>query len=122
MENRTRKTRSSRQIQFGLLLATILLITACGDGGDSAGPPEPQDDYVMWSCQKVYRWNGLFNQWNCIEDSWRVVSNQPVFTSRSDCLTAVGIEQDADPDIYDNSQEDRDRGFAYDLWCLKVDD
>jgi len=105
------------------LLITILLVTACGDGGDPAGPPpEPLQDYVMWSCLKVYRWNGLFNQWGCVDDSWKIRSNQPVFTSRSDCLTAVGIAQDNDPVIYDNSQEDRDRGYAYDLWCFKADE
>jgi hypothetical protein len=123
MENRAQETRSLRLLLSGLLLITILLVTACGDGGDPAGPPpEPLQDYVMWSCLKVYRWNGLFNQWNCIDDSWRIVSNQPVFTSRSDCLTAVGIEQDNDPVTYDNSEEDRDRGYAYDLWCFKVDE
>jgi hypothetical protein len=45
-----------------------------------------------------------------------------VFTSRSNCLTAVGIAQDNDPVVYDSSQEDRDRGYAYDLWYFQADE
>jgi hypothetical protein len=63
MENKAQETSSFRLVLIGLLLITILLVTACGDDGDSAGPvAEPLQDYVMWSCLKVYRWNGLFNQ------------------------------------------------------------
>jgi len=123
MENTAIETSVARPILIGLLLVMALLITACGGGSGGSGPAPPilpPSDYVMWDCGKVYRWNGLWWEWKCPEGGWGIRANQPVFTSLMDCQTAIGILQDTDPVILDNSQEDRDRGYAVDLFCIEV--
>ena len=47
------------------------------------------------------------------------VTNQPVFTNLNDCLIAKGHLLDENGTYWDNSQEDKDRGYAWKLFCFK---
>ena len=78
MEDSALENRVTRPIMVGLLLVTDLLITACGGGDSGPGlPPEIQQDYVMWECGKVYRWNGLWWEWECPNSQWNVGRTSP---------------------------------------------
>ncbi len=119
------ETRTGRPILIGLLLCAALLVTACGGGGDDDDfcflcEPEDFTDHVLASCPIYYRWNGLFNSWTSCDNEWTPVSNQPVFTSLNDCLIAKGLLLDEDPVYWDNTQEDRDRGYALKLFCFEA--
>ncbi len=127
MEIKAMETRVTRSVLIGMLLTLLLALAGCG-GGDS-GPEydpncpfgcDPQDfgDHVLQSCPIFYRWNGLFNSWTSCDNAWSPVANQPVFTSLNDCLIAKGHLQDTDPVYWDNSQEDKDSGYALKLFCF----
>jgi len=49
------------------------------------------------------------------------VANQPVFTSLNDCLIAQGHLLDENDAYWDNSQQDKDRGYAWELFCFATD-
>ena len=114
---------------IGLALALLLSLAGCG-GGDS-GPdydpncpfcePEDFEDHILHSCLIAYRWNGLSNSWTACDNAWKPVSNQPVFTNLNDCLIAKGHLQDEDTLYWDNSQADKDRGYAWKLFCFNAD-
>ena len=73
--------------------------------------------FVVGCCPAHHR---MWWEWKCPNSQWNVRSNQPVFTSLMDCQTAIGILQDTNPVILDYSQEDKDRGYAVDLFCIAV--
>ncbi len=111
------------------LIGLAFIMTACGGGDGSEPKPGPfgndDVDFQLWSCGKRYVWNGLFFTWQCPDGGWRVVSNQPVFTSADDCHVAVHLIQQRDPDTWDNHDEAkkvilRASGFAYFLACFEV--
>ncbi len=127
MEIKAMETRVTRSVLIGMLLTLLLALAGCG-GGDS-GPEydpncplgcDPQDfgDHILHSCPIYYRWNGLFISWTACDNAWTPVANQPVFTSLNDCLIAKGHLQDTDTLYWDNSQEDKDRGYALKLFCF----
>ncbi|MCH7833669.1 MAG: hypothetical protein IH911_01095 [Proteobacteria bacterium] len=127
MDIQAMEIRTNRPILIGLLLLSALVITACGDDGSEYDPncpfgcdPVDFEDHILASCPIYYRWNGLFNSWTACDDAWRPVSNQPVFTSLNDCLIAKGLLLDEDPVYWDNTQEDRDRGYALKLFCFEA--
>lgn len=55
------------------------------------------------------------------DNAWQPVANQPVFTNLNDCLIAKGHLQDENSTYWDNSQEDKDRGYAWKLFCFNAD-
>jgi len=126
MEIKGMETRTSRPILIGLLLFAALLGAACGGGGGGDDfdcflcEPEDFTDHILASCQIYYRWNGLFNSWTSCDNEWTPVANQPVFTNLNDCLIAKGLLLDSDPVYFDNTQEDKDRGYALDLFCFEA--
>ncbi len=106
------------------LIGIMLLVAACDDESDKKQQAEEPDvfsigDYVMNQCAIYY---DPFNGWNqCREaEQWSLRPNQPVFTALSDSLIAKGHEQDHDPLIWDDSMEDRDRGYADPVVCSVV--
>ena len=114
---------------FIFAFIALTLLSACGGGDGSKPKPGPfgndDADYQLSSCFKRYTWNGLFNTWKCPEGGWRVVSNQPIFTSADDCHVAVHLIQQRDPDTWDNHNEAkkvilRASGYAYFLACFEV--
>ena len=111
------------------LIGLAFMMIACGGGDGSKPKPGPfgndDADYQLSSCFKRYTWNGLFNTWKCPEGGWRVVSNQPIFTSADDCHVAVHLIQQRDPNTWDNHNEAkkvilRASGYAYFLACFEV--
>lgn len=48
------------------------------------------------------------------------MANQPVFTSLNDCLIAKGHLLDQDSLYWDDSDEDRQRGYALKLFCFNA--
>ena len=107
------------------MIVTLLFTLGACSGGDKGPQPEPVADHEMWVCFERYTWNGLFYTWDCPDGGWYVASNQPVFTSYEDCHVAVHIEQQNDPDIWDNHDEAkkvllRSLGSAYFLACYEV--
>ena len=119
MNTRTITARNS----ILLLLSILLTLVACGDeNGNDSKAEEPDlfnlGDYVMMQCTVYYDFLG----WTDCRDAdlWSMRSNQPVFTALSDCLTAKGHEQDEDPTAWDDTQEDRDRGWATLIVCSIV--
>ncbi len=123
MGNKTIWTHKNNLLLTGLLLAMV----ACsgGGGGDSGSAEAPPlltpGDYVMLQCTIFY--TALPPEWSICKDAdlFSNRANQPVFTALNDCLMAKGIEQDNDPTVWDDSQEDRDRGWADMLFCAVVD-
>ncbi len=120
MDNKTIWTHINNLVLTGLLLAMV----ACGDGGgDGPGPEEPDlfnvGDYLMTQCTVYY---DMFQGWSeCrTAEEWSLRPNQPVFTALNDCLIAKGHEQDNDPTVWDDTQEDRDRGWALLVICSPV--
>ena len=106
-----------------MLAALLLAVTACGGGdGDGPAPEEPDlynvGDYVMLQCQIEFHTPGGWDSGEFCEIVIR--PNQPVFTALDDCLIAKGHEQDDDPTVWDDSQEDRDRGWAWMVVCAPV--
>ncbi len=118
-------SKTFRSIRLQLILAGALLaMAACGDESDKSKAAETPDlfnvgDYVMNQCTIYY---DRFNGWSQCRDAkqWSLRPNQPVFTALNDCLIAKGHEQDNDPVIWDDSQEDRDRGYADLVICSVV--
>ncbi len=128
MENVAVENRVTRPILIGLMLTLVLALAGCGgDSGPEYDPncplcePEDFQDHILHSCLIYYRWNGLFNSWTSCDNAWTPVENQPVFTNLSDCLIAKGHLQDQNTTYWDNSQEDKDRGYAWKLFCFDVD-
>lgn len=108
-----------------LVLVALLSLTACGGSGGGGPPPEPIVDYQLMECFKLYRWNGLFNTWECPDGGWHAVSNQPIFTSADDCHVAKHIVQQGNPNIWDEHDEAkkdllRSAGSAYFLSCWEL--
>ena len=98
-----------------------------GDSGPAYDPncplcePEGFEDHTLQSCQIHYEWNGVFYYWTNCETGWMPVANQPVFTSLNDCLIAQGHLLDENDAYWDNSQQDKDRGYAWELFCFATD-
>ena len=63
----------------------------------------------------------LANSWTSCDKNWTLVANQPVFTGLWDCLTAKGRLLDENSVYWDNSQEDKNRGYAKKLFCFNAD-
>ncbi len=128
MENIAIENRVTRLILIGLMLTLVLALAGCGgDSGPEYDPncplcePEDFQDHILHSCVIYYTWNGLVNSWTSCDNAWTPVENQPVFTNLSDCLIAKGHLQDENTTYWDNSQEDKDRGYAWKLFCFHVD-
>ncbi len=112
------------------LVLLVLSVVAASCGGDS-GPkydpscplcePEDFEDHVLMSCPIYYRWNGWANSWTSCDNNWTLVANQPVFTDVWDCLIAKGHLLDEDRIYWENSQEDKNRGYAVKLFCFNAD-
>ena len=128
MENHTVRTRDTGAILVGLMLALLLILTGCSDdSGPEFDPkcflcePEVFEDHVLKSCPIYYRWNGLYVSWTACDNQWTLVANQPVFTDLWDCLIAKGHLLDEYSIYWDNTQEDKDRGYAKKLFCFNAD-
>ncbi len=115
---------------FRITLCTLLLaLTGCFDGygpdGIDPGPdPIYKGDYELNQCFKRYVWTGLWWQWECPNDNWFPVSNEPIFTSLSDCHNALHRVA-MNPNYWDphnDAKKDnlRASGSAYFLWCFEV--
>jgi hypothetical protein len=117
-----------------ILLAMLALLCACGGGGDDDGTGSTggggtgaaglQQEYRMWKCTIYRRTEGFtgFQYWSsCPNSNWRLKANQPVFTSLSACEDAIGVLKNSDSVIYNNSTEDRMRGYAVKLLCFEPD-
>ncbi len=115
------------------LIAMIALLSACGGGGgDDTGSTAggasaaalPQQEYRMWKCTIYRRTDGLtgIQFWsNCPNENWTLKANQPVFTSLEACEDAIRVLKNSDPEIYNNSEQDRARGWAVKLLCFEPD-
>lgn len=118
------------KVTLSYAFLTLFLATAGCESGDS-GPAydpncplcEPSDfgDHILHSCPIYYRWNGLFNSWTSCDNAWTPVADQPVFTSLEDCQIAKRILVSESSTYWDNSKEDRDRGYAWKLFCFNAD-
>ena len=125
MEDRSIKTRHIGAVLIGLMLA----LTGCGSGdsGPKRDPncplcePEDYEDQVLMSCPIYYRWNGISYSWTACDNQWTLVPNQPVFTDLWDCQIAKGHLLDENSTYWENSQEDKDRGYAWKLFCFSAD-
>ncbi len=119
MNNQTRWIRKNDLLLVGLLLA----VAACGDDSGGSGPEDPDlynvGDYLMSQCTVYYNVPGGWTDCRTAEE-WSLRPNQPVFTALNDCLIAKGHEQDEDSTVWDDSQEDRDRGWALLIVCSIV--
>lgn len=111
-----------------VILGILPLLAACG-GDDDGGAVEntaaqPQQEYLIWKCT-IYRVvEGLTGAeyWSsCPNDNWNLKANQPVFTGKDACWAAIDVLKKNDAAIYDNSAEDRARGWAVKLWCFEPD-
>ena len=125
MEKRASNTGIARSTLIGMVSIVVLALAGCGgDSGPAYDPncplcePEDFEDHILQSCQIHYEWNGLFYYWTNCETGWTPVANQPVFTSLNDCSIAKGHLLDENDAYWDNSQEDKDRGFAWELFCF----
>ena len=100
-----------------ILIGLAATLAACGGGGgnDLGKDLPPDNDSTMVQCTIYY--DGFF--WGRCPDNNSIIprANQPVFTSLEDCLIAKEIEINSDPYTWDDSQEDRDRGWADQLYC-----
>ena len=113
------------------LFGILPLIAACGGGGggDDAGTGGSaatltQQNYQMFSCliyRKVESFTGIPYWGRCPSGIWHLRSSQPLFTSLAACEDAITVLKNSDPEIYDNSKADRDRGWAVKLWCFEED-
>ena len=116
-------------MRYIMLLVGLIVLNGCSSGdefGVTCGghsctkpadnpPPPGSNDYRMVQCQIFYS-SGFWG--HCPSDndlSFR--ENQPIFTALMDCQTAIGFEQQNDPVVWDDSQADRDRGWAIQLYC-----
>ena len=126
MENTTKATKAAKA--FSTALALTLLLALAGCESEDSFPndcflcePEDFEDHVLKVCPIYYRWNGLFYYWTSCDNNWTAVENQPIFTSLNDCLIAKGHLIDENSTYYDNSREDKDRGYAWKLFCFNAD-
>ncbi len=121
------------KLAYLVLITMLALLSACGGGGDGGGgggggggiiQPPPAQDYQMWKCT-IYRmtdgFTGLQYWGNCPNENWTLKADQPVFTSLSACEDAIRVLKASDPEIYDDSEEDRARGSATKLLCMEPD-
>jgi hypothetical protein len=127
MENRASNACIARSIFVGMISAVVLALAGCGgDSGPAYDPkcplcePEDFEDHILQSCPIYYRWDGLFYSWTSCDNAWAPVENQPVFTSLGDCLIAKGHLQDENGTYWDNSQDDKNRGYAWKLFCFNA--
>jgi hypothetical protein len=116
-------------MRYIMLLVGLIVLNGCSSGdefGVTCGghsctkpannpPPLASNEYRMVQC-KIYYDIAFWGHCPSNSDlSWR--ENQPVFTALMDCQTAIGFEQQNDPLVWDDSQADRDRGWAIQLYC-----
>lgn len=117
------KTGTIRIAMFGILP----LFAACGGGGSDEGvvpPPEPQVNYLIWECAVFYLTDGLtgLQFWgSCPGGNWTPRADQPLFANKAACETAIDLETATNSSIWDNSEQDRLRGWAVKLLCLEPD-
>ena len=114
-----------------LLIGLALMVSLAGCGGGDSGPdydpncplcePEDYTDHILHSCVIYYRWNGWWYSWTACDNAWQPVANQPVFTNLNDCLIAKGHLQDENGTYWDNSEADKNRGYAWKLFCFNAD-
>jgi N-acetylneuraminic acid mutarotase len=78
----------------------------------------------MWECTVYYQTDGLtgFQFWGlCPGGNWTPRANQPLFANQAACEVAIDAETNSNTSIYDDSDEDRLRGWAKKLLCLEPD-
>jgi hypothetical protein len=128
MKNRAASSDIFRLTMIGVISTALFTLAGCGgDSGPEYDPNcplcEPEDftDHILNSCPIYYRWNGLFDSWTSCDNGWMPVANQPVFTDLNDCLIAKGHLQDEKGTYWDNSREDKERGYAWKLFCFNAD-
>ena len=116
-------------MKYLMLLLALIVLNGCASdddfkvtcGGHSCTkpadnpPPLGDNEYKMVQCEVSY--DGFF--WGRCPSSFDLSSrqNQPIFTALMDCQTAMGYEQQNDSLVLDDSQEDRNRGWAIELYC-----
>jgi len=125
MENTTKTANAAKIFSTAVVLTLLLALTGCESEDTFPNDcflcePEDFEDHVLKVCPIYYRWNGWFNSWTACDNNWTPVANQPVFTSLNDCLIAKGHLIDENETYYDNSQEDKDRGVAWKLFCFNA--
>jgi hypothetical protein len=116
-------------MRYIMLLVGLIVLNGCSSGdefGVTCGghsctkpkdnpPPLGSNDYRMVQCPIYY---SNFFWGHCLSNNdISVRENQPIFTALMDCQTAIGLEQQNDPLVWDDSLEDRDREWAMQLYC-----
>ena len=116
-------------MKYLMLLVGLMILSGCNSdddfkvtcGGHSCTkpaddpPPLRDNEYKMVQCEISF--DGAF--WGHCPSNFDLSSrqNQPIFTALMDCQTAIGYEQQNDSLVWDDSQEDRNRRWAIQLYC-----
>jgi len=122
----------ARQCKKGLLsitlCAALTLLAACGGGGDDGGggkpPPTVQKPYQIWQCTKYRRTDGLtgLSYWtNCESHTWEPRPDEPILNSLDACEARIQDLKNTVSSVYDNSDQDKARGWAKRLFCEEPD-
>jgi hypothetical protein len=119
-------------MKYVMLLVGLIVLSGCESdddfkvtcGGHSCIKPAEEitplksNEYKMVQCEISY--DGFF--WGHCPSNFALSTrpNQPIFTALMDCQTAIGYEQQNDSLVWDDSQEDRNRGWAIELYCASA--
>jgi len=107
-----------------VLCAALTLLVACGGGDGGKSPPIVQEPYQIRQCTVYRKTDGLtgLTYWGrCESHTWGPRPDEPIFNNLEACEARIQVLENTVSSVYNNSDEDKARGWARKLFCDEPD-